>query len=189
MVCNDFGRIFVHFRLITATDSLREGSNLEDPQTPNTITSEYRTSETVGQIFAEIFERPFLGVSRKNFSISPKNVVYLPKFLMTFFSHRPFSCFNVLFFRRGAKSVTDIDTGGQNPYISTNSQCYHYSFRSAPEGAKLHWQFRWGAMAGFAPPRDPPLNTIALETAHLFHPDNWNHRVVPFECIGRPAQK
>src|SRR6218665_1773618 len=28
----------------------------------------------------------------------------------------------------GAKSVTDIDTGGQKPYISTNAQCYHYSF-------------------------------------------------------------
>src|SRR6218665_1828927 len=28
----------------------------------------------------------------------------------------------------GGKSVADIDTGGQNPYILTNSQCYHYSF-------------------------------------------------------------
>src|SRR6218665_3601342 len=38
----------------------------------------------------------------------------------------------MLFFRRGAKSVAGIDTGGQNPYISTNSQCYHYS--SCPQG-------------------------------------------------------
>src|SRR6218665_1658287 len=29
-------------------------------------TSGSRTSETGGQIFAEIFERPFLGISRKN---------------------------------------------------------------------------------------------------------------------------
>src|SRR6218665_2871546 len=40
--------------------------------------------------------------------------------------------FNVVFFSFwGAKSVADIDTGGakiQNPYISTDSQCYHYSF-------------------------------------------------------------
>jgi len=44
-----------------------------------------RTSETGGQILSEIFEQPFLGVSRKNFCISPKNVIYLPKFLMIFF--------------------------------------------------------------------------------------------------------
>src|SRR6218665_623177 len=45
-------------------------------------------------------------------SAFPKKCLYLPKFLMTFFSHRPFSRFNVLFFRRGgAKSVADIDTG------------------------------------------------------------------------------
>src|SRR6218665_3259221 len=51
------------------------------------------------------------------------------------FSHRPFLCFNVLFFPWGAKSVTDIDTGvGQNPYISTNSQCYHCSF--CPKGGQ-----------------------------------------------------
>ena len=49
-------------------------------------TSGSRTSETGGQIFAEIFEQPFLGVSRKNFSISPKNVrLYHQKYLMTFF--------------------------------------------------------------------------------------------------------
>src|SRR6218665_1105958 len=47
------------------------------------VTSGSRTSETGGEIFAKIFERPFLGVSRKNFSISLKNVIYLPKFLMT----------------------------------------------------------------------------------------------------------
>src|SRR6218665_1806127 len=52
----------------------------------------------------------------------------------------------------GAKSIASIDKGGgQNPYFSTNSQCYHYAF--CPRGgSKLHWQLRWGAMAGLAPP-------------------------------------
>src|SRR6218665_1175568 len=61
-------------------------------------TSGSRTSETGGQIFAEIF----LGVSRKNVSIFRKKFIYLPKFLTTsFFSHRLFSCFNILGFGRG----------------------------------------------------------------------------------------
>jgi len=43
---------------------------------------------------------------------------------------------------RGATSVADIYTGGgQNPYIPTNSQCYHYSIANFD-----------GGMAGFAPP-------------------------------------
>src|SRR6218665_3742825 len=58
----------------------------------------------------------------------------------------------VFFSHRGAKSVADSATGGgQNPYFSTKSQCYHCSFCPGG-GAKLHCQFRWGAMAGFAPP-------------------------------------
>jgi len=40
--------------------------------------------------------------------------------------------FYVVFFRMGAKSVADIDTGDQNPYFSTKSQCYHCS--SCPGG-------------------------------------------------------
>src|SRR6218665_2023176 len=35
----------------------------------------------------------------------------------------------------GAKSVTDIGMGGQNPYISTNSQYYNYSF--CPRGGQI----------------------------------------------------
>src|SRR6218665_2927005 len=71
-------------------------------------------------------------------------------------------------FHRGAKSVSDIDTGEpkpQNPYISTNSQHYHYSF--CP---------RWGpnSIANFdggpwpdLPPLDPPLclSTFSLNSA------------------------
>ena len=38
-----------------------------------------------GQIFDEIFERPFLGISWTNFCIPQKIPHYFPKFLMTFF--------------------------------------------------------------------------------------------------------
>ena len=39
-----------------------------------------------GQIFDEIFQRPFLGISRKNFFIPQKIPhVFPPKFLTTFF--------------------------------------------------------------------------------------------------------
>src|SRR6218665_2687378 len=41
-----------------------------------------------GQIFDEIFQRPFLGISQKNFFIPQKFHMYLPKFLTTFFFHR-----------------------------------------------------------------------------------------------------
>jgi len=37
------------------------------------------------QILAEIFERPFLGVPDQISAFPPKNFIYLPKFLMTFF--------------------------------------------------------------------------------------------------------
>ena len=60
----------------------------------------------------KFFHDLFLSVSRKNFSISRKNFIYLPKFLTTFFSfsffsHRLFSCFNILVFGsiRGAKII------------------------------------------------------------------------------------
>src|SRR6218665_4073686 len=93
------------------------------------FTSGSRPSETGGgQIFADIFERPFLVMSRKNFCIPKKFHISPPKFLMTyFFSHRPISCFIWYFSIGGAKSVADIATGGQNPYFSTKSQYYHCS--------------------------------------------------------------
>ena len=37
------------------------------------------------QILAEIFERPFLGVPDQISAFPPKNFIYLPKFLMTYF--------------------------------------------------------------------------------------------------------
>src|SRR6218665_906096 len=61
--------------------------------------------------------------------------IYLPKFLMTFFSHRPFFVFYMVFFHLGAKSVADIAMGGgQNSYFSTKSQYYHCSF--CPRGGR-----------------------------------------------------
>ena len=83
-----------------------------------------------GANFSRNFSTTFLGVSRTNFGISRKNFIHLPKFLMTFhflvIVLLMFSC--MAFFVGGAKSVADIDTGGQKPYFSTYSQSYHYSF-------------------------------------------------------------
>src|SRR6218665_2681014 len=85
-------------------------------------------------------------------SAFPKKCLYLPKFLMTFFSHRPFSRFNVLFFRwGGAKSVADIDTGWAK--IPTFRQIDNAIITlSAPEGGPNSIDnFDGVAMAGFAP--------------------------------------
>jgi len=49
------------------------------------VTSGSKTSETGGQIFAEIFERPFLGVSQKLSAFPQRMFIYLQKFLMTYF--------------------------------------------------------------------------------------------------------
>src|SRR6218665_62203 len=55
----------------------------------------------------------------------------------------------------GAKSVADIDMGGQNPYFSTYSQCYHYSFcpRGGPNSTANFDGGPWPDL----PPLDPPL--------------------------------
>jgi len=121
---------------------------------------------------------PFLGVSRKNFCISPQNSIYLPKFLMTFFLVIDlFRVLYMVFFHRGAKSAADIDTGGgQNPYFSTKSQYFHCSFcpgggqtplpismgeehgRICPPGSATavpHLKF-WGTMPPF-PSKSPPM--------------------------------
>src|SRR6218665_1089836 len=52
--------------------------------------------------------------------------------------------------------VPTIDTGGQNPYFSTKSHCYHCSFCPGG-GPNSIANFDGGAMAGFAPSLDPPL--------------------------------
>ena len=74
---------------------------------------------------------------------------------MTFFSRRPFYCFNVVF-----------SVGGANPYphryggakILTFQQIHNVIITiSAPEGGQTPLTTSMGGMAGF-PPLDPPLN-------------------------------
>src|SRR6218665_211079 len=70
-------------------------------------TSGSTTSEMGGaKFFPKFLNDLCLDVSQKNFSISPKNFICLPKFLMTFC--HVVSCF---FSVGGAKFVADIDTG------------------------------------------------------------------------------
>src|SRR6218665_1432579 len=58
-----------------------------------------------GAKFLPKFLTTFFRRFSKNFCISPKNLIYLPKFLMmTFFSHRPFSCFMWYFFPVGGQN-------------------------------------------------------------------------------------
>src|SRR6218665_3089499 len=105
-----------------------------------------------GQIFSEICERPFLGVSRKNFSISPKSVHLSLKISDDLFLVIDlFNVFQCGIFHRGAKSVADIGMAGQNPYFSTYSQFISLLFLP-PRGAKLHCQLRWGGHGRICPP-------------------------------------
>ena len=91
-----------------------------------------------GQIFSEICERPFLGVSRKNFSISPKNVHLSLKISDDLFLVIDlFNVFQCGIFHRGAKSVADIGMGGAKILTFRHiHSLYHYSFCS--RGGKLH---------------------------------------------------
>ena len=89
-----------------------------------------------GQIFAEIFERPFFTCFQKKFQHFPPNLCHLsPKIsddLFLVIDH--FSCFNVIFFRRGAKSVAHIETGAK---ILTFPQIHNAIVTlSAPEGGQ-----------------------------------------------------
>src|SRR6218665_3156345 len=91
---------------------------------------------------------------------------------MTFFSHRPFSCFiNLSFSLRVARSVAAIDKGGQNPYISPISQYYHYSF--FPEGGQTPLPTSMGAMEGLAPPGSATDDAQVYDDAfgHVFRRD------------------
>ena len=66
-------------------------------QRPQHPLAEPELQKRGGQILARIFERPFLGVPEKITAFPPKIVIYLPKFLMTFFL--VIDLFNVLTFR------------------------------------------------------------------------------------------
>src|SRR6218665_2447511 len=71
---------------------------------------------------------------------------------------------------------------------------------SVPEGAKLHCQFRWGAMAEFAPPRsatDDPFfkrkTTISQKNSYFLlsssfraHPTTLLLKILGDQCMGRP---
>src|SRR6218665_2025505 len=88
----------------------------------------------MSSVIAEIFERPFLGVFRKKIQHFPKKFHLSPKISDDIF------CFNVLFFRRGVKSVADIDTGGEAKSLHFDK----FTMLSLgllflpPRGAKLH---------------------------------------------------
>jgi len=104
----------------------------------------------------KFFNDVFLGVSRKNFNIFPKNCHLSPKISDDLFLVIDlFYCFNVVFFRRGAKSVANVDKGGPKSLLFHKYTMLPLRFLP-PRGAKLHCQLRWGAMAGFVP-LDPPL--------------------------------
>src|SRR6218665_515075 len=110
------------------------------------ITGGSRTSESGGQIFSEIFERLFRGVSENLFAFFPKKCSsILPKFLTTFFfSHRLFPSFNMYFSVEGAKSVADINRGTKTlTFPQIHSRC-HYSFCQLRRGPWPDW-----------PPLDP----------------------------------
>src|SRR6218665_3503493 len=73
-----------------------------------------RTLERGGQIFAEIFSRPFLGVSRKNVSISRKKCNLSPKISDDLFLNlHKFTILPFLFLPpRGAKLHCQLRLGG-----------------------------------------------------------------------------
>src|SRR6218665_2901846 len=106
----------------------QKGEGVANKKLFASLTSGSRPSETGGQMFDEIFERPFLGISRKNFCIPQKFHIYLPNFLLPFFSHRPFSCFIWYFSIGGQICSRHRYRGGKSPYFSTKSQYYHCSF-------------------------------------------------------------
>src|SRR6218665_1962586 len=56
-------------------------------------------------------------------------------------------CFSV----GGTNSVADVDKGGPKSLLFDKFTMLSLRFLP-PRGAKLHWQFQWGAMVGFAPP-------------------------------------
>src|SRR6218665_3759999 len=80
-------------------------------------------------------------------------------FLGFFFSHRPFSCYNVVFFRvGGAKSVADIDTGGPKSLHFDKFTMLSLLFLPRSRGPNSIANFD-GGVAGFAP-LDPPLSRM-----------------------------
>src|SRR6218665_2786908 len=108
----------------------------------------------------------------------PKIVVYLPKCLMTsFFSHRPFSCLNVVFFHRGGQIRSRHRYGGAK--ILNFRQIHNAIITlSAPEGGgKLYCQLRWGAMAGFASPGSATDYGLSAANCTIFNKSNPSYEL------------
>src|SRR6218665_1594640 len=87
----------------------------------------------------------FLGVSRINVCISPKNSIYLPQFSDDLFL--VIDLFRVLVWSfpiGGGKSVADIDTGGGKILTFQLNHNTAIALSVPKGGAKFHCQFRWG---------------------------------------------
>ena len=127
-----------------------------------TTTSGSRSSETGGGNFCRNFWTTFLGVSQQNFCISPQNCHLFPKISDDLFV---IDLFNVLVwsFSVGGQIRCLHRYGGQNPYFSTNSQRYHYSFcpRGRPNSIA---NFDGGPWSDLPPPMDPPLTLTTTRT-------------------------
>src|SRR6218665_3593779 len=115
-------------------------------------TSGFRTSETGGAKFwPKFLNEVFLGVSRKNFHISPKKFHLSPKISDDFFfSHRPFSWFHHGLFCRGENPLPKSDRGAK---ILTFRQIHSAIITlSALKGGQTPLPTSMGgAMAGFGP--------------------------------------
>src|SRR6218665_2966897 len=105
----------------------------------------------VAKFLPKFLNDVFLGLSRQNFSISPKNCHLSPKISYDFF--------HVLlwyFFVGRAKSVAVIDMGGPKSLLYDKFTMLSLLFQP-PRGAKLHCQLRMGGHGRICSPLDPPL--------------------------------
>ena len=115
-------------------------------------TSGSRTSETGGGKLLPKCLNDLFKAFPKKFQHFPKKFNLSPKISDDFlFSHRSFSCFNVVFIRRGSGQIRSRHRyGGPQSLHFDNSQYYHYSFcpRGGPNSIA---NFDGRVMAGFAP--------------------------------------
>src|SRR6218665_2282109 len=73
-----------------------------------------------------------------------------------FFSHRLFSCFNMLVFRKGGQIRSPHRLGGPKS-LHLHKFTILPLLLLPPRGAKLHCQLRWGGSWPDLPPLDPQL--------------------------------
>src|SRR6218665_327034 len=120
------------------------------------ITSGSRTSKTGGQISAKIFQRPFFRSFPKNFSISPKSAIHLPKFLMTFFLVIDLFCVLYMVF---------FPWGGQ---IHSRQNHNTSIALSVPKGGPNSIANFDGGPWPDLPPLDPPLIMVGFNKGQCF---------------------